>query len=203
MRIIENSPSQLRLRDHTFWVSILCVGMAAALAARFLVAGEPAGQDLPTGAVVLLALGFAFGFLHATDVTIDKPGRTCAVRRLDGFRLTRVSLRFDEIADIRVEIEPMPDSHVVGCRLALVTASGVTSLTAAYQPSLERFNQMRETILEVVKPGRARAPAPDPVRELARAGRTIDAVALLRQRERLSLADAKARVEALRSAGDA
>lgn len=200
MRIVENSPTQLRLRDRTLWISVVCVGMAAALAGRFLVAGEPPGQDLSTGAVVLLALGFAFGFLHATDVSFDKAARTCAVRRLDGFRVRRTALSFDEIADVRVEIEPMPDGAVVSCRLALVTADGATPLTSAYEPGLERFNQMRAAILEVVAPGKAPTPAPDPVRELAKAGRLIDAVALLRQRERLSLAEAKDRVEALRDA---
>jgi len=57
---------------------------------------------------------------------------------------------------------------------------------------------MRGQLCEAVFAGRPQpAPPSDPVHDLIRAGRRIDAIALLRSREGGSLADAKAQVEAL------
>ena len=110
-------------------------------------------------------------------------------------RLTRTHLSFDDIVDIKVDIEPLQgESQVTACRLSLVTASAVLPLTASYEPSLERYNAMRDRILDVLFADGRRPPAADPVEALAREGRTIDAVAVLRKRERLTLTAARARV---------
>jgi hypothetical protein len=90
-------------------------------------------------------------FLRATDVTFDKIERSCAIRRLDVLRLTRIRLVFADITDARVEIVPMPDNAAdPSCRLSLVTASAVVPLTAGYEPSQERCNAMRDAVLDVV-----------------------------------------------------
>jgi hypothetical protein len=121
--------------------------------------------------------------LHATDVTFNKIERICTIRRLDVVRLTLMCLAFENIIDVRAEIAPFPDDErVPSCRLSLATASAIVPLTASYQPDQERFNVMRDTVLEVVLENRPRPAIVDPVRVLVKEGRIIDTMAVLRKR---------------------
>ena len=114
-------------------------------------------------------------------------------------RVTRHSLAFSDIRDIKVEVEPMAgDSHTISCRFSLVTGSDVIPLTVAYEPDLERYNRMRETILDTLFPVARRPAATDPVQDLVRRGQIVAAVALLRKRDGLDLITAKAQVDAMR-----
>jgi hypothetical protein len=199
MRITENTPSYLKLRDRTLWISVLCFGIAAIFIARIACVPDEPGVLIP--GVGFLVFGFAF--LRATDVTFDKIERICAIRRFDVVRLARTRLAFEDIVDVRVETEPMPDdARVPSCRLSLATASAMVPLTASYQPDQERFNIMRDTVLDAVLGDRPRPAAVDPVRALVKQGRIIDAVAILRKRDGLDLTTAKARVDELRNAPD-
>jgi hypothetical protein len=194
MRIAEDTPSRLVLRDRTFWISLICFGAAAALLVRFALAAD---KHLLVGA----ALFFLFGlpFLRATDLAFDKYQRLCSLRRLDVLRVRRQTLAFEDIRDIRVEVDPMAgDSHVISCRFALVTTSAVIPLTIAYEPDLERYNGMRETILDTLFTTSHRPAAVDPVQALVDQGQIVAAVALLRKRDGLDLVAAKTRVDAMR-----
>ena len=84
-----------------------------------------------------------------------------------------------------------------------MTASAVLPLTASYEPDQERYDAMRDTVLEVVFGDGLRPAALDPVRMLVQQGRIMDAVAILRMREGLDLTTASARVDELRKAPDA
>ncbi len=199
MRISENTPSRLRLRDRTLWISLVCFAAAAAIVVGVAFDREQSGQLIPA----VLSVIFGLAFLRATDVTFDKIERVCAVRRFDVLRVARTRLAFEEIVDVRVEIEPMPDNAAaVSCRLSLVTASGAVPLTAGYEPDQARYDTMREAVLEVVFRDRRKPAALDPVRMLVKEGRFIDAVAMLRMREGLDLTTASARVDELRNAPD-
>jgi hypothetical protein len=194
MRIAEDTPSRLVLRDRTLWISLICFGGAAALLARFAVVGD---KQLLIGAG--LSLAFGLPFLRATDLVFDKAQRLCDLRRLDMLRVTRLSLAFSEIRDIKVEVESMAgDSHTISCRFSLVTGSDVIPLTVAYEPDLERYNRMRETILDTLFPAARRPAATDPVQDLVKRGQIVAAVALLRKRDGLDLITAKAQVDAMR-----
>ena len=142
--------------------------------------------------------------MRATDVTFDKIGRICTIRRFDVWWVMRRRLAFADITDVSVEIGPSPgDSTDISCRLGLVTASAVVPLTASYEPDQARYNAMREAVLEVVFKDRRKPAALDPVRMLVKQGRIIDAVAILRMREGLDLTTASARVDELRNSPDA
>src|SRR5271170_6641376 len=194
MRITEDTPTRLQLRDRSWWSSMLCFAAAAILLAGFLVACDQLGLLGLTG----LFLVFGLGSLHATDVTFDKVGRNCDLRRFDVARLTRTHLAVADILDVKVEIGSIePDPGGTACRLSLVTASAVLPLSAIYQPGLERYNDMRDRILDVLFADASRPPVPDLVEALAREGRVIVAVAALRNRERLTLTAARARVAEL------
>src|SRR4030088_85535 len=165
MRISENTPSHLRLRDRTLWISAVCFAAAAILLVCFAFDRDQSEQLIPAA----LSAMFGLAFLHATDVTFDKRARTCFVRRFDVLRLMRMRLAFEDIIDVRVEIAPMPDDPaVLSCRLSLVTASAIMPLTASYQPDQAQFNAMRDTVLEAVFGDRPRPAALDPVRMLVK-----------------------------------
>jgi len=194
MRIVENTPERLVLRDRTLWISAVCFGAAALLLIRF----APADRGALIGAILFAVFGLAF--LRSTDLVLDKYQALCSLRRLDVLRVKRLRFAFEDIRDVRVEVEPMAgEAHTVSCRLALVTADGVTPLTASYEPDLDRYNQMRDVLMETVFPGKVRPPAADPVNTLVQQGNLIAAVALLRTREGLDLATAKARVDEIKA----
>jgi hypothetical protein len=199
MRITENTPSHLRLRDRTLWISAVCFAAAAILAVRFAFDRGQSEELIPA----VLSLLFGLAFLRATDVTFDKIRRICTMRRFDVLRVSRTRLAFADIVDARVEIAQMPDNTaVLSCRLSLVTASAKIPLTASYEPDQKRYNAMRDTVLEAVFGDRQRPAALDPVRMLVKEGRIIDAVAVLRMRDGLDLTTASARVDELRNAPD-
>ena len=188
----------LALRDRTLWLSAILIGAAVLLAVGVVRDREPR-LLIPAGLFVI----FALAFLRATDVTFDKIARTCVIRRLDVLRLTRIQLGFDDIMDARIETEPMPDAPAVpSCRLSLVTQSAVMPLTASYEPSRERYDAMREAVLDAIVNNRPRPVAADPVHLLVKEGRIIDAVSMLRVRESLDLKTARERVKALQNAPD-
>ena len=195
MRIVENTPARLVLRDRTLRLSWIFFAIAAASAVWFAIRGGDPRQLI----VCALWIGFGLVFLRATEVTLDRPRGVCTVRRRDIWRVTARDLAFAEITDVRVE--PMPgddDSGGIACRLSLVAGAETVPLTATYQPSLERFEAMREVVMDALFAGRARPAEADPVAVLVKAGRGIDAVALLRRRDGLGLAEAHSRVAAMR-----
>lgn len=193
MRIAENGPSRLRLRDRTLWISAVCLGSALTLAGAGVFNDQP--KLFITAALFLI---FALASMHATDVTFDKTQRVCDIRRLTVLRLTRMRYAFADILNVRVELAPVDDAAALSCRLSLVTTSGTVPLSAAYEPDERRYEAMREAVLDTVIAGGPRPPAVDPVRILVEEGRITDAIAVLRRREQLSLTTALTRVNALR-----
>jgi hypothetical protein len=103
MRITENTPSRLRPRDRTLWISAVCFAAAAIFVVRFAFDRDQPAVLIPAA---LFAM-FGLAFLRATD----KIERVCTIRRLDVLRLTRIRLAFAEITEARVEIAPMPDNR--------------------------------------------------------------------------------------------
>jgi hypothetical protein len=194
VRIIEDSPATLRLRDRTLWISVLSSAAAAFLVYR--VVAHRAHPNNYYSAAFLAVFGFAF--LGMADVEFDKVRRVCTLRILKLVRLTRASLPFDSISDVRVEIAPsVGTSNATTCRLSLVTTSGVMPLTTSYEPTFERYERMRETILGALGRTEMQGLPTDPVEALVHAGRIVDAVSLLRKRENLDLVTARDRVAAL------
>src|SRR5262249_30105649 len=173
---------------------VVCFGAAVILAAGAALHPDRPGFLVSTGLLII----FALAFLRATDVTFDKAMRVCDIRRLDVMRLKRVRLSFDDILDARVEFASVDDATTLSCRLSLVTTSGKVPLSTAYEPDEACYDAMRDAVLDTILAGRPRPPAADPVRMLVEEGRIIDAVALLRQREKVNLATALTRVNALR-----
>jgi hypothetical protein len=195
MRISENTAAQLKLQDRTFWITVVCFCAAGVLVVSVATSYRDVGPLVGAALFVICGLGF----LRKTDVTFDKVTRICDVTRFDVMRLQRARLTFKDIVDVRVETSPgQADAAVTSCRLSLVTKSSVLPLTASYEPGLERFNTMRDAIVDTVFAHAPRPVAADPIDTLTKTGRIIDAVAALRKREGIGLTEAVTRVKQLR-----
>jgi hypothetical protein len=196
MRISEDTPDHLRLADRmALWMSAICLGSAMILVGGAIYDSEP--RLLITAGLFLL---FALLFLRTSDVTFDKLTRTCSIRRLDVFRVTRKQFGFDDILDARIEVDPMSDNPAMpGCRLSLVTTSGIVQLTAGYESDYEHYNAMRAAVLDATFKNRQRPAAVDPVRQLAQDGHVAAAAAILRTREGIDLKTAMSRVKELQN----
>jgi len=94
------------------------------------------------------------------------------------------------------------DSHVISCRFRSVTASTEIPLTISYEPDLDRYNAMRETILDTLFSRSHRPAEIDPVQDLVNRGLIVAAVALLRKRDGLDLTTARDRVGEMQKALD-
>jgi hypothetical protein len=146
MRIVEDSVARLTLKDRTLWITAVC----------FLVAGIMIWQavlqerhvNLYASPAFLVVFGLAF--LHMTDVVLDKTRRVATLRRLTVIKLTRASLGFEDIVDVAVQMEPLPDSNSISCRLAFLTRDATIPLSASYQPDPQRYNAMRAAILRAL-----------------------------------------------------
>ena len=132
------------LRDRTLWISVACFAAVLFMVYRVLVHHD--SQNLYLSALFLAVFGFVF--LGAADVVFDRKAETCALRLISSFRIIRARLRFRDILDVKVEIAPANGrSNTTMCRLTLVTASGPIPLTRSYEPSLERYNAMRDAVV--------------------------------------------------------
>jgi hypothetical protein len=99
------------------WISLVCFGAAGIIVAPVVFGLDQPNQLIPA-AVSLL---FGLAFLRATDVTFDKIGRICDIRRFDVLRVMRLHLAFEDIRDVRVEICPTPSDSRDSWRLSLGT----------------------------------------------------------------------------------
>ncbi len=201
MRIAENSPARLVLRDRTWWISVICLAAGAVLVANVLIRGEGEEQYFGAALFALFAL-CGVAFLRATEVVLDRGARSCVIRRLDIWRWQETRLNFGQITNVRVETGPgQRATSPETCRLSLLTPGGPVPLTAAYEPGLERYGAMREAIMDMVFKTSPRPAEPDPVAALVAEGRIIDAVVLLRKREKLDLTTARTRVAEIQKRG--
>lgn len=193
MRIVENTPSVLRLKDGKLWMNAVCFGAAAIVTIASLNKLGDLRQLFPAAFVAILGLIF----LRSSDVTFDKRSRTCRLRRLDVIRVTLRELRFEDISEIRIDVSPRSRRGSIVCRLVLVAGADAIPLSAVYEPGLARYGAMRDALVEAIAASGHRPI--DPVYTLAKAGRIIEAVNVLRQRDGLDLTSARARAEEIRA----
>lgn len=198
MRIVEDTPARLRLSDSSLWVTFVCFAASAVLIGAFAL------KDLRVLMPAALFAIFGVAFARSTEAVFDNGRKVASLKRLDMFRRTCRELAYSDIRNVAIDSMmggSTATANVVMYRLKLETTEGDVPLTATYEAGETRYDAMRERISAVVL-GQAAAPLQDPVEDLARSGRTIEAIAALRARENLSLAEARDRVDAIRG-GDA
>jgi hypothetical protein len=203
MRITRQTPTELVVEDSTIWISLLC-----SLAALPLIyTGIQAGQHKALLGAALFIL-FSVVWVRKMTFTFDAMQR---VARWNGRKLLKIesgTIPFDSITGIGTEALSGGSSGAT-YRLTVLTPQGAVPMAYEYTGRNDAYAALRKTILEFVKPGAHNAhTASDPasnaaadlepsIRSLLQQGRKIDAVALLRAQQKLSLADAVSRVDAI------
>ena len=194
MRIVENDQGRLVLRDRTYWITYACCGASLFDVFFALKLGDP--RALMPAALFGL---FGLAFLRSSDVIFDRGTRVCTIRRRDLWRVKHQEIPFGDISGVDIDTRNIDTNYsVISCRMSLRTNTGALPLTASYEPSLDEYRAMRQSILATVCVERPHPSEYDEVRSLADVGRTVDAVSVLRSRDpSLSLGDAVARAKSL------
>jgi hypothetical protein len=201
MHVVRHSPTDLVVKDSGVWMTILFTGIAAAL-----VAGLGISQPLR---LLVPAFFLLCGVItaRATTFTFDGMRRTVQWSGFKPFKTESGTILFDEIDDITVEASSNGDNGIA-YRLSLNTKQGTVPMAYAYSGSRDGYVALRQQILALIKPG-LQAPAPvahtdgipsdleSSIRSMLIQRRKIDAIALLRTRERIGLMEAKKRIDAL------
>ncbi len=198
MRISEDSPQRLVVRDQSTWITALCFIAAVFLLIVPVIAGEGFGNIW----LALLFIGFGLPFLRSSTAEFDKATQVCTFSKLTVVKRSRIRIPFADVRDVKLEVEPLNSSaQRPKYLLSLVTASGMIPLSDAYEPNLDRQDRIRKVILEAVGKQEMLGHQADPVRALVEQGRIVDAVALLRQRDHLDLTTARQRVAQMQEDG--
>src|SRR5262249_1829325 len=180
---------------------MLGVGVGCALWALWEVVSPMSGERLG-GLVGGAVTGLVGGLLLLEDArfAFDRATRTIAWWRRWAWSRREGSLAFDDVTGVRIET-PIGDEGVPSRRIVLDVAGArrPLPLTVGFAPdprgdTLRLAGRIREAL------GRSRdVPPAEAAAALARLGRTIDAIKLLREAENLSLTEAKRRVDEMRS----
>jgi hypothetical protein len=195
VRLAENSPDSLVLRDRSALLALLLLGAAVLMAVSFLLVRGQAG--LLVVAAFFAVCGLAF--LRTSTVVFDKGSRTCFIRRRDIFKVTERAVPFSEITNVRLDQSSGGEMGTTSTfRVTLVTQAEDVPLSAVYEAGRAKYEAMREALVDILFDSRARPAEPDPVEGMLKSGRIIDATAFLRRRDGLGLTEAKTRVDELR-----
>jgi hypothetical protein len=137
-------------------------------------------------------------FFESSSFQFSRTARTVTWRRRWAMRRRSGSLAFGDIVSVQAE-RPMGDDGTPSRRIVLRTRDGGTiPITVGYQPDgdgavLEIANRLRALLGQSPEQNRAQI-----VRTLVEAGKTIEAIRVLREEAGLSLTAAKQHVDELR-----
>jgi hypothetical protein len=191
MRVTDDSSQRLVLRDQTLWISVICAAAALSIGAVSLLHQT----WRPLAAAALFAV-FGILFIRKSRVEINRSEHTVTIETTKPFSRRTVRLKFDDIKDVAIEADAIQDNRTPSCRLAFTTSSGSQPLSEVYSGRYERYESMRENVLAAL--GRPVVDALDSsLRHLVASHRSIDAVALLRSRQKMGITAARQRVSEL------
>jgi hypothetical protein len=146
MRIVQDTPDRMVLKDRTLWISFICGPIGLLLVA--VTAIEPSWGSGIGAAICLFG---AVVFFDSTDLVMDRAARLCDLRRMNYGRTRRWSLRFDEVTDVRIERGSTTRAGGRTCRLVFVTPTETIPLTAALSSGEARYQAMHERVLAVLR----------------------------------------------------
>ena len=208
MHIQRQTPMELVLQDGSRWLSFLFIAVVVFVGVSSI--EKHSYRGFFVSAFFLL---FAVAFFRHSTFTLDKMQRIARWRRFTILKNETGSISFDSIRDIFIDTQA--GEHGTACyRLTIVTTEGRTPMANMFEGgSIERYQHLRQQILDFIGLSPA-VPTPEPgvlsdgipadiepsLRALLTQGRMIDAIALLRNRESIGLADAKSRIDALADA---
>ena len=158
------------------------------------------GTDRLIGLLASAATCFAISivFLETARFEFSRPAHIVTWRRRWALRERSGSIPFSEIQSVQVE-RPIGDTGTPSRRVTLKTKDGsVVPLTVGYRPDADDAIVKIADRIRALLGHDAEATAQQDLEDLIAAGKTIDAIRILRERDGLSLTDAKRRVDDLR-----
>lgn len=193
-----------------------CAALALLLPALVLfgawVEGSPGSQPLLGSGIVAVAAALVAAVLQDWHFRFDPHRRILTWRRRNWFRDRRGVLPFADIQDVVVSSQLETDSESPNVRrwhysVILATRAGPFQLTQTSSAGKAEYEALAETVRGVLGERQGEASNADDqsdaaqVARLLAAGQKLAAIALLRERQGLGLAEAKARVEQIGKAG--
>lgn len=207
MRITRQTVVELVLEDNSLWLAGVLAIASLPLFYAAVFAGKK-GNFVVAGFLVACSLIC----IRKTCFVFDARERVVRWKNLRFLKASTGSVAFDEIREIGIESSSGGSEGRSGYRLTILTSSGSIPLSYSYGSESDKYATMRETILSFLKPdSRKAASTPEmaaqegiaglepSIPELVRAGRKIDAIALLRSMKKMSLSEAKQRVDDVQS----
>jgi len=208
MRITRQAATELVVVDSSLWIAAISAFGALSLFCATAIT-EKKGNLVCAGFFAICSLIC----IRRTRFVFDARARVVRWKNLLFLKASTGSLAFDDIRGIGIEASS-GDGGSATYRLTILTSQKPIPLAYSYSPGSDKYAAMREaivTFLNLQPDGRKAASAPgtasqegidglEPsILELVRTGRTIDAITLLRSVEKMSLSEAKRRVDEIKS----
>jgi len=190
--------------DSTSWLRFFLAASVAllAIAGYDLLRVSPPRHDR-LGATLIsaaLCLGCGLAMAESGRFAFDRARRLVVWRKRWAWVVREGSLSFDDVRGVVVQT-PLGDEGVPSRRITLKLADGrELPLRTSYRPDAtdevpRLAEQIRVVLGHPAAPEAAAAPPPAALDALLHAGRTIEAIKLLRREKGISLRDAKLEVD--------
>ncbi len=195
--IIEESFRFLRV------LSLACAILAGLLFVLIWVGGYGESTKAGWAALGIAVLCLAGMVVNDRSFRFDATSRVVTWRQSNLFRTKHGQLPFSDIKDVVVVGESGRDDdnsvggYTVRYRAALVTSTGNISLSSYHSRREQEFRKLADKIRDVLAASMA-SNNEDGAARLVAAGRMIDAVSLIRERDGLDLNAAQAAAQKLR-----
>ncbi len=201
MKIVRQTETELVVQDSSMWLSVVLA--ACALFPLYIaIAQHDHRMFRAAGALAL----FAIPWLRRATFTFDGATQTIRWRRLRYLWTRTGSIPFSDVRGIDIQSTMGGNSNVTLYRLALVTGQATVPMSDVYSCGESRVVSVRDGIERFLRLRPAGTPAiphsmksgfDTSVRSLVQEGRKIDAIQLLQSFDKLSLAEATQRVNAI------
>lgn len=201
MHVTRKTNQEMVVLDSSIWISIFLL-CASLFAAYRLSIQHNTGGFLSLGFMLL----FVLLFWRKEVVVFDAARQQATWTRRRIFKVATGTIPFSEISGINLEATSSKND-VLLYRLAIVTAQGSVPMSDSYAGNLQKYEKLRQDILEFVNPKLAQAESnaaqagsfdyEASIRSLLQQGRKIDAIHLLRTTQKLSLVEATDRIAAI------
>lgn len=200
MHVARKTNQELVILDSSIWISVflLCISVFAA----YRLSVQHNTKGLLSLAFMLL---FILLFWRKEVVSFDAARQQVTWTRRRLFRVATGTISFSEITGIGMETTSA--DRALTYRLTILTAQGSTPMSDSYAGGQQKYEKLRQEILDFLKLDPGVAPSDSAlangindeasVRALLKQGRKVDAIQLVRISQKLSLVEATDRVAAI------
>jgi hypothetical protein len=189
MNVTERTETELVASESTIWGTLLFLAIAALCLYAALTSAD---KRLLSPCVVFLL--FALLCARTSTFVFNRIERIARWRKFRFIWFSSGTIPFDEIKGVGMQTS-LSGRGRTNYRLTLLTPDGAVPLTEGYGLPQERYDQAREKI-ETFLLGKAKLEDFEAsVRDLLQQGRKMDAIMLVRQRQRCDMEEAARKVQ--------